>query len=517
MVDAVDDYSESQPVENVSLHNSDEGPSSKNGQNIHSSLTNHHSSLTAHHSLLPHDRLEPLKGWGGAVGAAAYVYRPSTLEQLKECFELAKRTGKHVTLRGAGRSYGDASLGRENIVIELTRMNRILAWDAKTGIITCEPGVTIEQLWRFAIEDGYWPPVVSGTMYPTLGGVLGANIHGKNNFKAGPIGEHVLSFDFLTPSGEELHVEHGSDLFYSIVGSFGMLGAFTKITLKLKKVYSGDLDVKVFNPANLHELFEVFERQLPQSDYLVGWIDAFASGNSFGRSIVHQANYLALGIDPIPAKTLRVAYQDLPDMILGLVPKSIMWMFLRPFTNQLGFKLINWAKYVSSRFSPKTEFRQAHAAFAFLLDYVPNWKRSYGEGGLIQFQSFIPKETAEATFRKQLELCQREQLVPLLAVFKRHRPDQFLLTHAVDGYSLALDFKVTESNRKNLWALTSKLTEIVLAAGGRFYMAKDATLTPDAFRQYLGEETLSKFRELKHRFDLDGILESELSKRLEIR
>jgi hypothetical protein len=293
-----------------------------------------------------------------------------------------------------------------------------------------------------------------------------------------------------------------------------MFGCFTSITLKLKKVYSGDLDIKVFMADNLHKLFEIYEKQIPQSDYLVGWIDTFAKGTKLGRAIVHQANYLDKGADPIPAQTLRNVHQDLPDSILGFFPKSIVWLFLRPFTNSFGMRIVNSAKFWSSKVSPKKQFRQAHAAFAFLLDYVPDWKKSYGKGGLIQFQSFIPKEKAEQTFREQIELCQREGMVPLLAVFKRHRADKFLMTHAVDGFSLALDFKVTRKNRERLWKLTDKLNQIVLASGGRFYMAKDATLTREVFRKFLGEETIAKFLELKKRFDPEGILESELSKRL---
>ena len=151
------------------------------------SFSSHLSSLTRTHSempeyTLPTDRLEALVGWGGAVHSAAYVVRPSTVSQLKDAFASANKSGRKITLRGAGRSYGDASLGRENMVIDLTRMNRILMWDPEHGIITCEPGVTIKQLWEYAIEDGWWLPVVPGTMFPTLGGVLAMNIHGKNNF-----------------------------------------------------------------------------------------------------------------------------------------------------------------------------------------------------------------------------------------------------------------------------------------------------------------------------------------------
>lgn len=467
--------------------------------------------------LLPVDRIERVEGWGGAVASVGYVYRPSTIEQVREVFELARTTGRKITLRGSGRSYGDAAIGAENIVLDLTRLNRILEWDPASGRITVEPGVTIRQLWQYVIQDGWWPAVVPGTMFPTIGGCLGMNIHGKNNFKAGPIGEHVLEFEFLTPSGELLTAspERDPDLFYAAIGSFGMLGCFTRVTLQLKKVYSGQLEVEALVTDDLHSLFEVFYERLPQSDYLVGWIDAFATGDQLGRAVIHQANYLDLGVDPNPTQTLRIENQELPDTILGLVPKSIVWRFLKPFVNDLGMKAINFAKFMASKLGPKgKKFRQSHAGFAFLLDYVPNWKKSYGEEGLIQYQSFIPKDQAESAFRAQLRRCQEKRLVPYLAVFKRHRPDRFLMSHAVDGFSLALDFKVTRKNRKDLWALAGQLNEIVLQHGGRFYLAKDATLTPEAFKQYLTEETLSKFKDLKRRYDPENILESDQSRRL---
>jgi decaprenylphospho-beta-D-ribofuranose 2-oxidase len=465
-------------------------------------------------SVIPQDRLERLVGWGGAVESVGYVFRPTTADGIKEVFHLAKESGRKVTLRGAGRSYGDASIGAESIVLEITRMNRILSWDPATGIITCEPGVTIEQLWKHCIPDGWWPPVVSGTMYPTLAGCLGMNIHGKNNYHAGPIGDHVIAFEFISPDGELHKVTKEDDLFYSVISSFGMLGSFTSISLQMKKVYSGLLDINVLVAGDLHELFTIYDKHIEGSDYLVGWIDAFASGKQLGRAVVHQANYLKEGEDSRVAQTLRVENQMLPDMILGFFPKSAMWIIMKPFVNNAGMKLTNWSKMFSSKipFLPKS-YKQSHAAFAFLLDYVPGWKKSYGKGGLIQYQSFIPKETAEEVYRKQFELCQTEKLVPYLAVFKRHRPDKFLISHAVDGYSLALDFKVTKKNKERLWKLCHKMNDIVLAGGGRFYFAKDATLRQEDL-SYLGEETIAKLKKLKSSLDPDGILETDLSKRL---
>jgi len=465
---------------------------------------------------MPVERLERVWAWGMAASAMSYVYRPSTPEGIQAVFQLARERGLSVGLRGAGRSYGDASLNAEHICLDLTRMNRILDWNPQTGVITVEPGVTIRQLWQYTIEDGWWPYVVPGTMFPTLGGCAAMNIHGKNNWKVGPLGDHILEFDLLLPTGKikRCNRQQNPDLFHAAIGGFGMLGCFLRLTLELKKIYSGLLAVEPISVASLAEMMEVFEARRGKADYLVGWIDCFAKGRSLGRGLIHQADYLAPGEDPQPAQTLRVENQELPDTLLGVVPKSLMWRLLKPFTNNLGVRLINSAKYHLSRRHSHHVYRETHAGFAFLLDYVPDWKFAYKPGGLIQYQSFIPTANAEPAFRAQLELCQRRGLVPYLGVFKRHRPDPFLMTHAVEGYSLALDFKVTARNRERVWALTSELDRIVVEADGRFYFAKDSTLHPAGLEHYLAEERVQKFLALKRQCDPEERLQTNLYRRI---
>src|SRR5258706_6900421 len=130
------------------------------------------------------------------------------------------------------------------------------------------------------------------------------------------------------------------------------------------------------------------------------------------------------------------------------MPKKLLHYFMKPFVNNLGWWGVNTAKYVTSL--REHTFRQSHAEFHFLLDYVRDWERAAGRGGLIQYQSFLPKETAEAAWREMIELSQHVGLPSYLGVTKRHRPDKFLLTHGVDGFSLAMDFKVTDKNRAKL-------------------------------------------------------------------
>lgn len=466
---------------------------------------------------LPKDRLEPVGSWGMNLSAMSYVWRPSTVAQVREVFALAEKSGRTVAPRGAGMSYGDASMNAEGIVLDLTRMDRILDWDAQTGRITVEPGVTIRQLWQHCLEDGWWPPVVSGTMFVTLGGAAAMNIHGKNNFHAGPIGEHIQEFDLLLPTGElkTCSRKENSDLFFAAVGGFGMLGVFTRITLQMKKVYSGLLRVEAFATKSFGHIIEEFEERRPHADYLVGWIDCFAKGDRLGRGLVHQANYLKPGEDLQPARTLKVANQELPDTLFGVFPKSIMGNMMRPFSNDLGMGAINRAKFIQgSTLGNEKTVLQPHAQFAFLLDYVPNWKHAYKPGGLIQFQSFVPKDETERVFAGELRLSHKLGITPYLGVFKRHRPDPFLMTHAVDGFSLALDYPINERNKERLALLVEQMARLVADAGGRFYFAKDSLLPASIARQFVGDERLAKFTAIKRACDPKNILQTDLSRRL---
>jgi decaprenylphospho-beta-D-ribofuranose 2-oxidase len=451
-----------------------------------------------------------LENFGHSLKAQSYVITPRSADEINQTFQLAKKEGLTVTARGAGRSYNDAAMNGGGLVLDLSAMNQILEWEPATGQVRCEPGVTLQQLWQKILPDSWWPPVVSGTMTTTLGGCLAANIHGKNNFRMGPIGEHVTEFTALLPTGAEVTCtpKKNADLFYAMIGGYGMLGVFTSITLQMKKLHSGLLEVYALPTRTLAEQLQILESDAPKYDYIVGWLDCI----TVGHGQIHAANYLHQGEDPEPQKTIRVAYQTLPGRMFGVMPKSLLHYLMTPFANNFGWWGVNIVKYIASL--RRHTFRQSHAAFHFLLDYVPNWELSYGRGGLIQYQSFLPKETALAAWTEMLSLAKKCGLPSYLGVTKRHRPDKFLLTHAVDGFSLAMDFKVTDANRAHLYQLTQDFDRIVLAAGGRFYFAKNSETTAETARAFYGEDAVAKFKKLKKRCDPNGLLESDLYRRI---
>jgi FAD/FMN-containing dehydrogenase len=459
------------------------------------------------------------EGWGMAVGATARVWRPETPEELRATLADARARFVALTQRGGGNSYGDAAVPAGSEVLDLSRLSRIVAFDGASGLADCESGVTMEQLWRHALPLGYWPKVVSGTMFPTLGGAAAMNIHGKNNFAAGTIGDAIKSFELMLADGRVLEAsrEQNAELFHAAIGGFGMLGVFTRIRIATQRVYSGDLWVRGVRHERIEEALDFLEREQVNSDYLVAWIDGFATGSALGRGLIHQARYLEPGEDEHPQATLTLAHQDLPRSILG-VPKSEVWRALRLFNHPQGMRLINAVKFHASALEVwQGPRRQAHAAFAFLLDYVPNWKWAYGrheQRGLIQLQAFVPRAQAAECFRALLERSQAASLVPFLGVLKRHRTDPFLLTHAVDGYSLAMDFKVEPRTRSALWEHCGRLADCVLDAGGRFYFAKDATLRPDQVQRMFPPENLKRFQALKRQLDPQQRFVSALSRRV---
>ena len=463
---------------------------------------------------LPLNTFAQFENFGHSLRASSYRIRIKRIEDIYETFQLAKKLGLTVTARGTGISYNDASLNGGGIVFDMSAMNQILEWDPASGLVRCESGVTLEQLWQRIEPDGWWPPVVSGTMKTTLGGCLSANIHGKNNFQVGPIGEHVTEFTAMTPTGASITCspKKNADLFYAMISGLGMLGVITSITIKMKRIYSGLIAVDAWYVPNLSRHLSDLRERAHDYDYIVGWLDTTARGAGVGRGQIHGARQLKEGEDPNAQKTMQLAYQHLPDRLFGVMPKSLLHYFMRPFVNNLAWWGVNTAKYVTAL--RKHTFRQSHAEFHFLLDYVPDWERSFGRGGLIQYQSFLPKETAEDAWREMIGLSHQRGLPSYLGVTKRHRPDKFLLTHAVDGFSLAMDFKVTDRNRMKLGRMLQDFDRIVLDAGGRFYFAKNSETSAESTRKFLGDEAIAQFKKLKKRCDPNNLLESDLYRRV---
>lgn len=464
---------------------------------------------------------ETLEGYGMRNRARARVASVRSAEDIRAAFAFARRAGLSVALRGSGRSYGDAALNDGQVVVDCTRMNRILAWDAATGVITVEPGVTIADLWRHCLADGWWPPVVPGTMAVSVGGAAAASIHGKNQWQHGSFGEHVLAFDLLLPSGEVLTCsrESHAEVFHAAIGGWGLLGAYTSITLRMRRVHSGLVHVRQTAHGSLDALLTAVDANTrdvgaERATHLVGWIDTAARGGRLGRGLLKTMREFAPGEDANPARTLDPRFQEPSSRLMGVLPVSWVPMLGKPLATPLGTRLANVAQWRRGNMPGAARAHdERYVPANFMLDFIPNFKRVYWPGGLIQHQTFASREAAPDLFRALLRRSQEAGREPSLAVLKAHKPSPFLLNYLPDGYSLALDYAVPRGSEARTLALLDDLNALAVAHGAQFFFAKDSTLTPEHVAAAFSGEALARFAALKARLDPDDLLQSDLYRR----
>jgi decaprenylphospho-beta-D-ribofuranose 2-oxidase len=459
---------------------------------------------------------EELTGWGLHDRARCRVARPRSVEEVAELFAKAGAAGESIALRGAGCSYGDAALNQGHVVLDCRQLNRILDWDAESGRAVVEPGVTVDQLWRHMLLDGWWPAVVPGTSAATIGGVAAANVHGKNNWQVGSFGEHVVSFDLLLPSGETVTCsrEQNQDLFFGAIGGMGLLGCLTRLTLQARRVYSGQVWEITSVHHSLAELLAGLEEATGWANDLVAWIDTSARGWRLGRGLLKASRDLKPDEDAYPTRSFLRAAQRRDGGLAARVPQDWLPRLGRAFTSPLGVWVANRGQWWRGQsLTQRRPHLTTYPAANFPLDAVPEWRSVYLPGGLIQHQSFVPAELAEGVFGQILERSYSAGHVPTFAVLKKHRASPFVLSCLPDGYSLALDYPVRQGEEARLLALLGGLNDLVAEAGGRCYFAKDSTATAEQVRRMYPQDQLDKFAALKRQYDPQALLSSNLYRR----
>ncbi|MBL8111430.1 MAG: FAD-binding oxidoreductase [Acidobacteria bacterium] len=413
---------------------------------------------------------ELVTGFGLYNYSVSPVYRPSTGDELAEVVRLLHGRGESPVFRGAGRSYGDAATNPQGPVVDLTGLNRVLSLDGASGLLTAEAGVSWEGLWRHSVPLGWWPPIVPGTMYPTLGGAISMNIHGKNGWRAGTLGEHVGHVVVLENDGSRSRYARGEPGFFDVVSVWGAERPIVEASLEMKKLDTGFVDVLSVPTGTLAEQMALLDAEKDAWEYLVGWIDAFPAGDARGRGVVHLANPVHEAL-PEGKRGLTTAEQE----VRSLLPPALLLAGLKLWLFDSGMRLVNLGKYLSHRAQGRTRYRQSLVAFSFLFDVLPGFRDIYRPGGFIQYQLFVPKEAALEAFTKALALQHELHVPSYLGVIKRHRADRlpFRNRYTSDGYSLALDFPVTPSNSASLARLCREYDALLRDVGGSNYKAKD--------------------------------------------
>lgn len=412
--------------------------------------------------------------------------------------DLAASTAGAVLTRGLGRSYGDASLPAApgDVVAESWLADRLLAFDPVTGVLRAEAGLSLLEINRLFLPRGWFPPVTPGTQFVTLGGMVAADVHGKNHHCAGSFGEHVRSLVLRLADGRVVACsnELEPELFRATLGGMGLTGHILEVEFTLERIPSP----WIWSESERHGSLEAVATALQTGrdwPFTMAWLDTLAGGRHLGRGIVIKGRWARPGEAPATPPRFRRA---------ATVPFQAPDWLLSPMSLRAFNTAYYWRHLVRVRRGP------VHPqAFFYPLDAVERWNLLYGRRGLTQYQCLVPHAPDHGPIRQVVELARSLGVASFLTVLKDFGPaGRGLLSFPAPGLTLTLDLPV----RPNTAAVVARLNRLVAELGGRVYLAKDAFSSAEDFRRL--EPRLDEWQRVRRRWDPEGRLRSAQSVRL---
>ena len=444
-----------------------------------------------------------LTGWGRTSPSTASVAQVS---QNNVAGLLKDPHHRGVLIRGLGRSYGDAAQNAGGMVLSLEGSAEETVLDTATGTLTAGAGVSLHDLLKVIVPQGFFVPVTPGTRFVTVGGAIASDIHGKNHHVEGSFGNHVRRLTLMLADGtiHDIGPNQNPTLFWATVGGMGLTGVILEATFSLIPIETSLCTVNTIRCRNIDVLIDEMSHGDDDHRYSVAWADLLATGSRLGRSVLWRGDHTKLA--ELSSKEAADALKYEPKQ-LATVPPLIPSF---GFVNKLSSTLFNelWFRKEPRR---KNGGHKSIPAYFHPLDAIGSWNRLYGDGGFLQYQFALP-------FGREDEL---RQIVEKIAVSKTASPLVVLkrfgdanpapLSFPMPGWTLTVDIP---TRAEGLGQLLHSLDEVVMQSGGRHYLAKDAHTTPTAIRR--GYPRLDEWKQIQRSVDPGQLWQSDLARRLEL-
>jgi len=427
--------------------------------------------------------IQKVTNWGNFPIVEKEMKSEDSFRKIKE-FVL---NNNEVIARGNGRCYGDASLGEH--IFSTKKLNKFISFDRLNGIIECESGVLLSDVLETSVPQGYFLYVTPGTKLISVGGAIASDVHGKNHHSEGCFSEYLLDFKLMTENGDIIicSKEENSEKFYATIGGMGLTGIILSARFKLKNIETAYIRQESIKAENLDEIFRLFDESESWT-YTVAWIDCLQKGKDIGRSILMRGEHAF-------AHELPQKFSKNPLRLKKKFSPTVPFYFPGFVLNALTVKLFNLLYY---KRQTKKEVKNIidYETYFYPLDAVNDWNKIYGKSGFIQYQMVIPKENGKEGMKKILETIANSgngSFLAVLKLFGKNNPEAYN-SFPIEGYTLALDFKVNSKLKK----LVEQLDQTVQDFGGRIYLTKDS-MSKSSLTDYLKNVESSKFVSLQHK------------------
>ncbi len=306
----------------------------------------------------------------------------------------------------------------------------------------------------------------------------------------------------VTADGHEHRLTPADSLFWATVGGMGLTGIITRAHLRLTRTETAYMSVSTRRAPDIDATMRLLEEGDDSFPYSVAWFDSVSSRHGAGRGVVHQGRHASLqDLSPQHLRKALVLPAGRTVRVPDLVPTSMVNAASGRLFSELWFHK-----------APRHRVGQLQPASAFFhpLDQIADWNRLYGPRGFCQYQFVVPFSAA-ASVRECVDLIVASGHVSCLNVLKRlGAGNEGLLSFPTPGWTMAADFPV----REGLDSLLDALDRIVLAAGGRLYLAKDSRMTARMLEA--SYPRIDDFRRIRQEVDPDGVFTSDLARRLHL-
>ena len=417
-----------------------------------------------------------ISGWGRQFGPGDEV-APDSLTSAPDV----------PLFRGLGRSYGDSSLpppGQPQVV-STVRADRVIAFEGRR--LHAEAGLALHELNRISLPRNLFVPVTPGTNFVTLGGMVAADVHGKNHHVAGCFGDHVSALTMRLADGKIVRClpndPHYGDLFDATIGGMGLTGHILDVEFAMDEIPSPWIKTESERVLDIDQYIVALQKSAREWPMTVGWIDCLSQGANMGRGILMKGRWATAAEAPkrFPREPLRVRFPfEAPEFLLG------------PLTVR-AFNFAYYWKHLPRVMSGITD----PSTFFYPLDAVRDWNLMYGKRGMTQYQCVLPTVAGPGAARRFLEVLTRKGGASFLCVIKDcGKQGRGMMSFPMPGMSIALDIAVRDNTQDTIDALN----EFVISEGGRIYLAKDSYTRPEHFHA-MEAERLEKFTAVRRKYD----------------
>ena len=453
---------------------------------------------------------ERVYGWGRSVYSNSYVHKADNLDSIKKLISYSKKNKNRIAIRAMGNSYGDNTLNDDQIILDITNFNKIINWNPDLGLITTEPGITIEEVLLNCVETGWVFPVMPGTRFVTLSGALANNVHGKNAFHQGYIGEHVKSFKVIL-SDNNTYVcsrNKNKELFYSVISGLGLIGVIVEITIQLRKVNSYYVIGKAQSCKNIYNLIEMFEKIKSDYEYSIAWTDAIKKNQGLGRGEINYANFLN-------DHDFKISDHKIPKNIFGIIPNNLVPHLAKYFLNNKTMKFINWLQVKTGNMSSDVQKNKISLSkYHYLMDMKFPKYNYFFKHGFFLYQPILPVENSIEGIEALLKITHKFGFFSVMSGIKAYRDqkEDFLLSFAQNGYSITMDIPKYPNKIKEQIKMFYEMNDCVIKYGGKIYLGKTSVLNKDHFFEMY--KNLNSFQSIKEKYDEYNIFESNMYRRI---